>query len=471
MALCAGLRLVFIRLVPRTLDSADAVAYLETARLFATGGFASADPKIPVLYPALIAVANQFIPDVESAGRAVSWIFSMLLVVPVYLLAREIHGRAVARIAGVLIAFWPWLIDYGSRVATEPLAVFLFVSGVYAIVRGCGDAGPTRFAVAGACFGLLHLARPEGTFVYLAAPATMLIFGPRRIQRPLVKLAAYAIPGLLAVAAGIAFTYVLAGVWSINYRAGFIGDQPEGSTVVRDFARTFVAMSADVPAVMLGPLLWAFFGAGVAVPGAQVRNARSEFAVLYFALLQWLVVLPVLSPAPRYLMAAFILCSIWSARGVERCAALLATSPRGALSHLPLAAVLGWMLLHTAAHVASERMDGNARPSQPWEYRITGEWMRENLEPGAILTRKPQIGFYAGMPTVGPAAVATLDEILATGADQDCRYLVVDERYTAELVPALKPLLDPANAPAQLRVISSDLSPYPAARVVIYEII
>ena len=472
MALCAGLRLAFVRLVPRTLDSADAVAYLETARLLATGDLASIDPKIPVLYPAVVALVHQLIPDVESAGRAVSWIFSTLLVGPVYLLARELHGRAVARVACVLIAFWPWLIDYGSRVATEPLAVFLFLSGVCAItVARRSPASMGWMTLAGTCFGLLHLARPEGTFVYVAAPASLLIFGMRRLHRPTRMLVAYAMPGLLAIGAGMAITYAASGDWSVNYRLAFIGEQPEGSTVPRDLVRTLVGLSADVPAVMLGPLLWAFFGIGVAAPGTSSRDSRAEISVLFFAVVQWLVVLPVVSPAPRYLMAAFVICVIWSARGIERSASAIAASRKPTLARIPLAAVVLWMIFHSTAHIASERVgpSGDVRPAQPWEFQLAGEWMRENLDPGPIVTRKPQIGFYADMPTIGPAAEATLDEIFAMAKAGGMRYLVVDERYTADLIPALKPLLDPGAAPRGLRLVSDDLSPYRAARLVIYE--
>jgi hypothetical protein len=38
-----------------------------------------------------------------------------------------------------------------------------------------------------------------------------------------------------------------------------------------------------------------------------------------------------------------------------------------------------------------------------------------------------------------------------------------------EIVPALRPLLNPANAPDTLRLVSADVSPYAHARVVIYE--
>jgi len=51
------------------------------------------------------------------------------------------------------------------------------------------------------------------------------------------------------------------------------------------------------------------------------------------------------------------------------------------------------------------------------------------------------------------------------------RYLVVDERHSVAIVPALRALLDPAKAPSSLRLVRADLSPYPDARVVIYEFV
>jgi hypothetical protein len=39
------------------------------------------------------------------------------------------------------------------------------------------------------------------------------------------------------------------------------------------------------------------------------------------------------------------------------------------------------------------------------------------------------------------------------------------------MIPSLEALLDPANAPDGLRLLKADLSPYPAARIVIYEVV
>lgn len=472
LGLSSVLRAAYWWAVPRMLDSADAVRYLETAHTLADRDFLALDPKIPLLYPALVAHARLFFSDFEIAGQAVSFIFSALLVVPVYFLGRTLHGAAAGRIAGALVALWPWLIDYSNRVATEPLAVFLWVTGALCLLRGLQPQGDLRWMFGAILsFGGLQFARAEGTFILLGA-AGMFAFLPRS-EWPGARrrLGVYAAGTAAVLAAYALYIHKLTGTWTVNYRAGFIGEQPEGSTVLADLGKTLVAMTADVPAVMLGPLLWAFFGIGLVATGSGgPRRWRSEAAVLYLAALQWLIVIPVLSPAPRYLMAAFVALLPWVARGL--CVAgdrLAVLTGRQWTQRLPVAVVALWFALHLGAAVAAERWSG--APAQPWEYKIAGEWMREHLEPGIIVTRKPQVGFYAEMPTAGMAADATLDEIIDTAREAGCRYLVIDERYTTGLVPSLASLRDPASAPATVRLVNADLSPYPDTRIVIYEFI
>jgi hypothetical protein len=139
------------------------------------------------------------------------------------------------------------------------------------------------------------------------------------------------------------------------------------------------------------------------------------------------------------------------------------------LRTLPIGITLLFMLQGTVVTLGAEFM--GRVPRQPREYKVVGQWMSENLEPGIILTRKPQVGFYASMPTTGPAPGDTPLSLLDRAKLSGARYLVVDERYTANEVPQLRALLDPAQAPPFLRPIRKDLSPYPAARVAIYEIV
>jgi len=238
-------------------------------------------------------------------------------------------------------------------------------------------------------------------------------------------------------------------------------------------------MLGETPSLMVGWFLWLFAGAGLfcveptpAVPGSATRprNVRFELMVLYFAFIQWAIVLPVVSPAPRYLMTFVVAVSLWSARGMAIVGGMAAGLPRTRwLRFAPVTAMALLMLFHATAAIGGEYL--GPMPEQPIEYKIAGRWMQSTLEPGLILTRKPQVGYYAGMPTTGPALDDTVEAALARGREAKARYLVVDERYTAQLVPGLRTLLDPANAPPGLRLISEDLSPYPGARVVIYEFV
>ena len=128
------------------------------------------------------------------------------------------------------------------------------------------------------------------------------------------------------------------------------------------------------------------------------------------------------------------------------------------------------MAFHYTVMTAAEVWPGRT-PQMPHEYKIAGQWMKDHLEPGLIMTRKPQVGYYAGMESFGPYLADTIDDVLKTAREGDFRYLVVDERNTTVMVPGLAPLLDPANAPAELELLPVDLSPYSEARVVNYKFV
>ena len=128
-------RLAFLLLVPRVLDSADSVHYAETARLFLSGEFFAHNPKIPIFYPLLGAFFSLFTRDPEWGCRLVSFVFSTLTVLPVYAIARRLHGARAAWWAGLIVALWPWLADYACAVSTEATAVFLWMTGFWLLLR------------------------------------------------------------------------------------------------------------------------------------------------------------------------------------------------------------------------------------------------------------------------------------------------------------------------------------------------
>lgn len=461
--------------MPRVLDAPDAVYYLSQVAHFRAGDFIGYDLKIPVLYPLLGCLVSLAIPNTELACQLVSFAASTALIIPAYLLARALHGRSAARAAAIIIVVWTWLGDYASRVSTEAVACTLWFFAVWAFARGMRRGGFWPVAAAILFFGL-HLARPEGTFLILAVfPAALILEGDRATRAR--RLAPFAAVCCVLLTLYGWHLWRVTGRFIINYRFSYVLNDvhvASASLAPRDQAIDFVRTASDtlfgVLPTMLGPVLMLFLGVGLFFPRGPRRDMRLECYVLFFAASQWAVSLAVRSPSPRYFMTVIVALSLWSARGAVLVANQAAAMPAGRwLKPLPMAAVVLPILFGTAVTLGAEHL--GRRPREPREYKVAGLWMKEHLAPGLIFTRKPQIGYYAGnMPTTGPAADDTIPGAIERARNAGARYFVVDERYTAQLAPALKPLLEPAQAPPDLRLLYEFKPGYPEARVLVYEI-
>ena len=471
--------------LPRVLDSADAVGYIDAVKHLASGDLLGFDARIPVLYPLLAAMVRFVVGDYERACAVVSLLASSLLVIPAYALSREMHGRGAARIAALGVSLWPWLVDYASRIGPDALGCTLWFLGVWLLMRAMRDGGACLVAAPLAFFAL-HLTRPEGTVILLAAPVGAALLYAGKDNRKLRRLVPYVIIAAALLCGYALFMKLLIGKATVSYRAELVAKEfLFSANVPKLFIKTFLKTLFEVYPLMLGPVLWLFMGVGAFYMASlesrkptseredaarsHPRDAQLECYVLYFAFVQWFASLFVLSAEPRYQMSALVVLSLWSARGMAIVSERLAALPWGRwLRVLPVAALALSMLLGSAVSVGAAYLDDT--PREPKEYKVAGQWMKERLEPGLIFTRKPQVGYYADMPSTGPALDDTLEQAIARAKKARARYLVVDERYTANMVPSLAPLLDPANAPSDLRLLKN-ITDYEKARVVIYEIV
>jgi 4-amino-4-deoxy-L-arabinose transferase-like glycosyltransferase len=453
-ALAFGYRLLFLLAVPRVLDNADAVHYAEAARLFASGGWLEHNPKIPALYPLLGAFASLVTGDAECGGRVVSLIASSLTVIPVYLIARAMFDARISFWAGLSVALWPWLADYACAVSTESLAVLLWLSAVALLME---RASLPRLAAAGTLLGALYLTRAEGVVILLAALPVVALMGGSARER-LRHLATYAAGALPWIVAGVWTTRVWTGRATAAYRAEFIVEEFD----LLRFAHTAAQTITDVAPVMLGPLLLVFLGAFV-VSAVERGMPRGAWVPLWFAAVQWGASWFVLSPAPRYLMAPLIVLALFAAAGMLRLSRTFDGRAFGfILRQIPQVLLVLWFLFGAVVTLGSEHAE--RRPRQPREYKDAGLWMREHLEPGLVFTRKPQVAYYAGMPSTGPLDSDSQEEALARAAAAGAAYLVVDERY----VPAgLRPLLEMDAAPDGWRMVYESAL-YPEARVKVF---
>lgn len=462
-------RLVFLALSPRALDSADSIRYLEVAKVLREGGFFHFDTRIPLLYPALTAFANLVIPDLEWAAIGVSLCASLLLIWPVIRLSESMHGHSAARIAALSLCLWPWLVDYGCRVAPEALMSVLWFGTLWALAQTVRRGGSWPYVAALFCFGL-HLTRPEGMLLWAAAPVVALILRePNRDVRA-VRLIPFVVTSVILLGTYALYMKSVTGAAVVSSRAHasalryVLVDQGAAT------AKAFLALFGEVLPIMLGPLLLIFAGAGLFMASEHKRDLRLELMILAFAAAQFVLAGLSTFAEPRYVMNVAIALTLWSARGIALTGARAAALPRGGwLRRVPVAVLIAMFSFGLAVNIVPPIL--GRMSYQPVEYKIAGAWMKEHLEPGLILCRKPQVGFYADMPSTGPAPNESVGEVIQRARDAGARYLVVDERYTAQMVPSLEALLDPANAPEGLRLLQADLSPYAEARIVIYEVL
>ena len=466
--LAALYRFFFVWAMPRAIDSPDAIGYLRFAQSMAGLEGGVANTNLPLLYPLLCAPLMALGVEAEWAGRIVALIAGLMLIPAVYFVALPLFGRTAARIACVAVALWPWLADYAWRISPDGLALTLWFASFALLIRAMRVGGPWAIA-AGLCFFALHLARPEGSFLFLGSivPAALLAPDRAALVRRFAPLAGVTLAGIALQALVMR---IVAGSTAVNTRVTNPARSIEYVLVERgtEAAQALFTLAFETLPLMVGPYLFLFAGVALLLP-SKMRDGRAELALLAFAAGHVALAGMSTYAEPRYILAPVVAVSLWGARGIVMSASAMLVGDARRWAVLPIAGLLAWQALTTALTVLPEHL--GRLPRMPHEYRIAGEWLRDNAEPGVIITRRTQIAFYAGMTATGPGETEPLPDLIARAQRLGARYLVVDERHGVAASPALRPLLDPANAPPSLRLLTADVSPYANGRVVIYEIL
>ncbi|HEU5479965.1 MAG TPA: glycosyltransferase family 39 protein, partial [Candidatus Tumulicola sp.] len=179
----------------------------------------------PPLYPALLAGLSPIF-GIEHAGRVISLLLGSALPIPAYLVGRRLFGRRTGIAAAAFIAFNPILIAYSTAVLSETTYLTLQLTAAYLLLRAHDRRDLIRAAVAGACWTLAALVRPEAALILglftFAAVVVGLIY---RSQRAAMKVAVMA----LAVCAA---TFLPYAAWT-SHQAGRL--QWSGKATVSSF--------------------------------------------------------------------------------------------------------------------------------------------------------------------------------------------------------------------------------------------
>ena len=171
LLLLLGLVLRLAAAVTTTVINHDGPRFTMSARAFLAGDGDAAlnvEPRMPPLYPLLIASLSRLTGDLGLAGVVVSVLCGTLLILPVYLMSRSMWDDRVAFLAGLVVAILPELVLVSGDVWTEPLFLLCFFSSV-ACLWFAGER-PSLFlhVLAGLFGGLAVNARPEGLYTMAA---------------------------------------------------------------------------------------------------------------------------------------------------------------------------------------------------------------------------------------------------------------------------------------------------------------
>jgi len=209
LALLAAL-LAAWRIGRSSLLEGDARAfYVPLARLAAQGDVrALSNPLIQPGYPVLVGVTSRIFwwhtYPVELAGRTVSLVCFVALVLVVFSLTRRLCGRRAALAAAALTAVTPVVVTYSSRIGPETLFA-LIVTGVVRLAILAGQTQKMRHIVAlYALAALGGMVRTEGMLLLpLAVLAMRVLHSQKRTSLPTPPRTAH----LLAIVTVVLLTY------------------------------------------------------------------------------------------------------------------------------------------------------------------------------------------------------------------------------------------------------------------------
>jgi hypothetical protein len=110
----------------------DGEIYIAAATKFAGGMFREGVSVYPMpVYPLLIALTHAMLPDWVLAGRLISLISMILLVIPMYLLTKDLFSRRAAFWSCGVFILLPETLVQSNSVLRDPLFCLLFMTATY----------------------------------------------------------------------------------------------------------------------------------------------------------------------------------------------------------------------------------------------------------------------------------------------------------------------------------------------------
>ena len=435
-------------------------------------------------------------------GRLLSIVFGVVTLIPLHSLARSLMGPVAANRTVWLAAFWPILVLHSVEVLNMAAYVFfvtVFLDQGWKTLQS--EVSEPRGHAVLATLALLagYWTRPEAMALWVFFLCALIVRGVRRRGR----LGSWAVPVevilifLVGISPYVFFLHWQTGQWTPSrYLTNITAHTPaqperqlphqvENETVSSQYLLTRLAEHADEIAVKykrnLSRLLSIWF--------PQVfEPTQVSFAWLCLLVLGWwsfwkqemlggwlwlfgtsLVSISVVAlhgGNSRYLLPVIPAILIWlghSLHLIEKVdkrvmAKLHGKFPRLPSRTFPLLTITACLAMapYACQPVLNPVLGG--WPYYPIEYKRAGYdvrafWAEDN---SALIARKPQVGFYAGLPVRSPSewTIEGIEKAIPQEITTD--YLVIDERETLALYPELGSFLE-GGPPEGWRIVYEDI--------------
>ncbi|GAM11409.1 dolichyl-phosphate-mannose-protein mannosyltransferase [Geobacter sp. OR-1] len=486
--------------------AADGISYVNIARsIFRGEGFAGA-VHFPPMFPLLIGLVNLLVGDDELAGKLVSMFMGTVLVVPVYLLARELFSRQTALAASLLVALSPSLAKLSSEVLTQSTYLALILSALYCLWRSAESLRSGWGVAAGLLLGAAYLTRPEAIVILVAS--TFIVFAVPVMKRRDVRLHLKMLCIVWGAFFVLATPYILLlhnlnGSWQLSGKSsvtladslGWYLDRPDLKREPSFAGIGFMDVIRRYPDFLwknsvrniqslwdetLPVHVWLLMLLGMAAGTARVGWLRSRLFICgACAPLLILIVFFFLGNVYTAPFLPFFL--IFAAQGLValqqqllRIPALRAGSDlSGRISRFPVAAVTGGIIgvIMFMPHISF----GKAKPyhydddGARYDHKLIGKMLKKNLpKRSTVMARDARLTFYADMSRVD-IPQADLEEILSVARKNHARYIVADGTLLGmrpQMLPLLKPLLS-SSLQGLFIVNGEGYRPVPGLRLVL----
>jgi len=405
---------------------ADGLRYVAGAQAVAGGEWKATIARAVdhPAYPLAIAAAHRLLgggerpQDWQAAAQAVSVAAGVLLVVPLYLVALEVHGPAVAWLACLLAYMVPVVGHVLADVLSEGLFLLFWTWGCWFALRFLRHGATAWLPAALGAAGLAYLTRPEGLLLPAALAATlglMIIRPSIRLPCPawlramalVVVLPALLVGPYVALKGGIGTKPAVARLFGMAPKSSATAIERErpldaDQSAAKALATACRGMFRAVAAAVTTPLLvLAALGVFLRSPSDDASQARGR-AFLGVVCIAWALALVRLFATggyctPRHALILAFPAIASAAAVLVRLADLAARRlTAGAAENrlgLVRGAACGAFLLACGASWAGTTL---APVNESYAgYRQAGEWLERNTAPGAkVFDLKGWAQFY-----------------------------------------------------------------------------